>query len=133
LPKKVPLKTVAEHHEIVSLEKERKYLSDVVKMTCYRVETSLLNLLPKHFARARDEGRVLLKNLFELPADILPDEQAKTLTVKFHAMANPRSNRALKELCEIMNAEVCRFPQTQLKMVFEAPSVASEIAPCQEL
>jgi len=133
LPKKVPLKTVTEHHEIVRLEKERKYLSDAVKMTCYRVETSLLSLLPTHFARAREEGRALLKGLFELPADILPDEQARTLTVKFHTMANPRSNRALRKLCEIMNAEACRFPQTHLKMVFEAPSVAFEIAPCQEL
>ena len=133
MPQKVPLKTVAEHHEIVRLEKERKYLSDIVKMICYRSETSLLNLLSPHFARAREEGRAFLKSLFQLPADILPDEQAETLTIKFHAMANPRSNNALKELCEIMNAEAFCFPQTSLKMVFEAPYVAFEIDTCQDL
>ena len=101
-------------------------------MTCYRSETSLLNLLSPHFARAREEGRAFLKSLFQLPADIVPDEQAETLTVKFHAMANPRSNRALKELCEIMNAEAFCYPQTSLKMVFEAPYVASEFAAGQE-
>jgi len=133
MPKKVPLKSVVEDHEIVRLEKERKYLSDVVKMICYRSETSLLNLVSPHFARAREEGRVFLKSLFQLPADILPDEQAGTLTIKFHSMANPRSNRALKDLCEIINAEAFRFPQTSLKMVFQAPYVASKIASGQEL
>jgi hypothetical protein len=132
LPQKVPLNRVVEDHEIVRLEKERKYLSDVVKMTCYRSETSLLNLLSPHFARAREEGRAFLKSLFQLPGDISPDEEAKTLTIKFHSMANPRSNKALKDLCEIMNAEAFCFPQTSLKMVFQAPYVASEIAGGQE-
>jgi len=132
MPQKVLLKSVVENHEIVRLEKERKYLSDVVKMICYRSETSLLNLLSPHFARAREEGRAFLKSLFQLPADILPDEQSETLTIKYHSMANPRSNRALKDLCEIMNAEAFCFPQTPLKMVFEAPHVASEFAAGQE-
>ena len=132
MPKKVPLKEVADY-DIVRLEKERKYLSDVVKMICYRTESSLLNLLSPHFARAREEGRAFLKGLFQLPADIVPDEQAKVLTIRFHAMANPRSNVALKELCEIMNSEKFCFPQTSLKMVFEAHGVASEFAACQEL
>jgi len=132
MPQKVPLKSVVEDHEIVRLEKERKYLSDVVKMTCYRSETSLLNLLSPYFARAREEGRAFLKSLFQLPADILPDQQAETLTINFHSMANPRSNKALKELCEIMNAEAFCYPQTSLKMVFEAPYVAPEFAAGQE-
>jgi hypothetical protein len=133
MSQKVPLKSIAAHHEIVRLEKERKCLSDIVKMICYRSETSLLNLLSPHFARAREEGRAFLKRLFQLPADILPDEQAKTLTIKFHTLANPRSNKALKDLCEIMNAEAFCFPQTSLKMVFEAPHVAFEFPAGQEL
>lgn len=132
MPKKVALKEIAQPDEIVGLEKERKYISDVVKMTCYRSETSLLNLLSAHFARTAEEGRAFLKSLFQLPADILPDEQAATLTIKFHAMANPRSNRALNELCEVMNEEAFCYPQTALRMVFEAPHVASEIAVGQE-
>jgi hypothetical protein len=133
MPRKVALKTFAEPHEMVRLEKDRSYLSDVVKMSCYRAESSLRNLLSPHFARCVEEGRAFLKALFALPADIVPDEQAKTLTIQFHAMATPRSNRALKELCEIMNAEKCHFPQTPLQMIFKAPSVALELAPCPEL
>ena len=133
MPKKVPLKTLAGQHEPVRLETQRKYLTDTIKMTCYRAESSLLNLLYFYFARAREEGRGFLKGLFELPADIVPDEKAATLSINFHPMANPRFNRALKDLCEIMNEEEFIFPQTRLKMVFDAPVVASAIPPGQEI
>ena len=76
IPKKVPLKAI--DAQPVRLEKERKYLTDAIKMTCYRAESSLLNLLYFYFARAREEGG-FLKGLFELPADIVPDEKAATL------------------------------------------------------
>ena len=133
MPKKVPLNTLAGQHEPVRLETQRKYLTDTIKMTCYRAESSLLNLLYFYFARAREEGRGFLKGLFELPADIVPDEKAATLSINFHPMANPRFNRALKDLCEIMNEEEFIFPQTRLKMVFDAPVVASAITPGQEI
>jgi hypothetical protein len=131
MPRKVPLNTIA-NADIVRLEMERKYLSDTIKMVCYRAETALVNLLFPHFSRSTDEGRAFLKALFELPADIVPDEKTETLTVRFHSMANPRSNKALKELCEIMNLEALRFPQTRLKLVFVAPSVALDFTPGQE-
>lgn len=131
MPKKVPLNTL--EGQPVRLETQRKYLTDTIKMTCYRVESSLLNLLYFYFARAREEGRGFLKSLFELPADVVPDEKAGTLSIKFHSMSNPRFNRALNDLCEIMNEEKFMFPQTRLEMVFAAPVVASEITPGQEL
>jgi hypothetical protein len=130
IPKKVALKNV--DGQGLRLEKERKYLSDIIKMTCYRTESSLLNLLCGHFVRAGEEGRAFLKSLFELPADIVPDEKRAVLMIRFHSMANPRFNRALKDLCAIMNKEEFCFPQTPLKMVFNAPTVAAEFAPCQE-
>jgi hypothetical protein len=132
MPKRVPIKTVLKQHELVRLETERKYLCDAVKMVCYRAETSLFNLVAPHFARAEDEGRAFLKSVFELPADIAPDEANKKLMVRFHSMSNQRSNRALSELCEIMTAQSCRFPQTDLKLVFETSPVASKTAGCQE-
>jgi hypothetical protein len=47
-------------------------------------------------------------------------------------MANPRFNRALKDLCEIIKKENFLFPQTQLKMVFAASAVESKITPGQK-
>jgi hypothetical protein len=63
MPKKVPLKTLAGQNEPVRLETERKYLTDAIKMACYRSESSLLNLLYFYFARAQDEGRGFLKGI----------------------------------------------------------------------
>jgi hypothetical protein len=128
--KKVRLKTIDK--QPVRLEKERKYLSDVIKMSCYRTESSLLNLLYSHFVRAGEEGRAFLKGLFELPADIVPDEKEGVLSISFHSMANPRFNRALSDLCAMINTEKFCFPQTQLKMVFNAPAVAAAFTPCLE-
>ena len=130
IPSKVPLKTL--DGQPVRLEKERKYLSDVIKMICYRAEGALLNLLYGHFVRAGEEGRAFLKSLFALPADIVPDDREAVLSIRFHSMATPRFNRALKDLCEIMNTDGFCFPQTQLKLVFNAPAVAEQFSPCQE-
>ncbi len=132
MPKRVQFKTLEGQKEQVRLERERKYLTDAIKMTCYRAESYLLNILYAYFVRSRDEGRAFLKGLFELPADIMPDEKSGKLSINFHPMANPRFNMALNELCEIMNRQEFLFPQTRLKMVFGAPAVASGTTPCQE-
>jgi transposase len=120
IPDKIPVKQLMEKHEIVRLETERKVLTDAVKMACYRAETALLNLIGPHFARNNDEGRAFLKSVFQQPADIIPDEDRGILNVEFHTMSNPRSNEALKELCETINEQSYVYPGTKLKLVFKA-------------
>ncbi len=121
LPKKVPLKELLKEEEIVMLERERKVLTDNIKMLSYRAETSLFNFIQPFFARHEDEGRSFLKSLFQTSADILPDEDNGRLVVRFHTMANQRSNKALKTLCEIVNQEKCLYPGTNLRLVYEFP------------
>jgi hypothetical protein len=120
IPDKIPVKQLLEKHEIVRLETERKVITDAVKMACYRAETALLNLIGPHFARNNDEGRAFLKSVFQQPADIIPHEDRGILNVEFHTMSNPRSNEALKELCEIINEQSYVYPGTKLKLVFKA-------------
>ena len=121
LPKKVPLKELVKEEEIVKLELERKILTDAIKMTSYRAETSLFNLIQPFFMRHEDEGRMFLKSLFQLSGDILPDEENGRLLINLHTMANQRSNNVLKALCEIMNDEGCVYPGTSLRLTFKAP------------
>ncbi len=127
IPEKVPLKMLLSKHEIVRLETERKMLTDAIKMVCYRAETALLNLVTPHYKRCRDEGRAFLKAVFKLPGDIVPDEERGVLSVRFHTMANPRSNRALKELCSIINEQKFVYPGTNMKMEFVVPDATNEI------
>jgi len=127
LPDRIPIKQLLAEHEIVRLETERKMFTDAMKMVCYRAETSLMNLIGPYFASNREEGRTFLKSVFQQPADITPDETQGLLNVEFHTMSNPRSNRALQGLCELMNNQEFVYPGTELKLVFKAAGVASEI------
>lgn len=120
LPKKVPLNELMNEDEIVKLEEERKIFTDTIKMISYRAETSLFNMIRPFFARHEDEGRAFLKSLFQNTADILPDYQNGRLLVRFHTMANQRSNRILRSLCRVINQENCFYPGTELRMTFEA-------------
>ena len=124
IPEKVPLKEIMPKHEIVRLETERKMFTDTIKMVGYRCETAMLNLIAPHLKRNGDEGRDFLKNVYQLDGDIIPNEEEKTLSVHLHTMANPRSNCALKALCDIMNEQSYVYPGTDLKLVFRAPEVA---------
>jgi len=120
LPEKVPLEELLNADEIVRLDPERKIVVDVIKMVAYRAETSLFNYITPFFARHEDEGRAFLKAVFQLPADIVPEEERECLVVRFHSMANRRHNETLKALCEVMNQENCLYPGTNLQLVFQA-------------
>ncbi len=132
IPARVAVKQALEGQEIVRLETERKMLTDTLKMVSYRAETALFNILGPQFDRNNDEGRAFLKNVFQQPADIISDDERNVLTVKLHTMANPRSNRLLRTLCERVNETEYVFPGTDLKLFFEAPGVAFEDVRGQE-
>ena len=58
---------------------------------------------------------------FAAPADLIPDPENSTLRVRFHGMANERSNRALRGLCGILNTYEAHYPGTRLSLILEAP------------
>jgi hypothetical protein len=120
IPGKVAIKQLLAEHEIVRLETERKMFTDGIKMICYRAETCLYNLIAPFFARNNDEGRAFLKSVFQQPADIIPDKEGRVMNVKFHTMSTPRANRALKQLCDVMNRESYVYPGTHMTLVFTA-------------
>jgi hypothetical protein len=124
LPKRVPVKTVVEEGEIVKLAPEAKHLTDTIKMVAYRAETALVRCVAPHYARTEDEGRALIRELLASSADLVSDPVAKHLRVQVHALANPRSNAALAQLCDTLNALEMQYPGTDLTLVYEAPGVA---------
>jgi transposase len=119
-PDRIAIKQLLAEHEVVRLETERKMFTDGIKMICYRAETFLMNLVAPYFARNNDEGRAFLKSVFQQPADIIPDKERGIMIVKFHTMSTPRANRALKQLCEVMNEQFFVYPGTKLMLAFKA-------------
>lgn len=121
LPKHVPIGEIKEPKEIVQLERERKMLADNLKMVAYRAESSLARLIEPFFKRHQDEARNFLKTVFQETADLIPDEDHRTLLVRFHGLSNPRTTRTLRALCEVVSESETCYPGTNLRLRFEAP------------
>ncbi len=121
LPARVPVREVMGGEPVIRLERERKTITDTFKMVAYRAETQLANLVGPLLPYRDDEARKFMRQVFELPADLLPDYANQKLVVRLHSMANPRSNRALSALCEVLNDFNVCYPNTDLRLVLEAP------------
>lgn len=123
----------AEGPQIVKLDPETKHLTDTIKMVAYRAETALVGLLNDEvYARTEEEGRALVREILRAPADVLPDEREGVLRVRLHGLANPRSNAAVRHLCEALNEAEITYPGTRLRMRYEPPNGALILATGQE-
>jgi hypothetical protein len=131
LPKRVAVGEV-EGETMVSLDPETKHLTDTIKMVAYRAETALVGVLGPAYARTEEEGRALVREILRSSADILPDEGAGVLRVRLHGLANPRSNEAVKHLCEQLNELDITYPATALRLRYEPGFVPSISATSQE-
>jgi hypothetical protein len=126
LPKRVPVREVMKNEPIVRLERERKTITDTLKMVAYRAETQLANLVGPLLAYREDEARKFMRQVFELPADLLPDYEQGQLVVRLQSMTTPRDNRVLASLCGVLNELDVSYPGTKLRLVLEATQSPTE-------
>jgi transposase len=127
LPKRVPVCETMDGAPIVQLERERKIITDTFKMVAYRAESQMANLVGPLLPYRDDEARKFMRQVFELPADLLPDYEQGTLVVRMHSMTTPRDNHVLATLCGVLNDLAVCYPGTELRLVLEAtqPSLES--------
>ena len=127
LPKRVPVCETMDGAPIVQLERERKIITDTFKMVAYRAESQMANLVGPLLPYRDDEARKFMRQVFELPADLLPDYEQGTLVVRMHSMTTPRDNHVLASLCGVLNDLAVCYPGTELRLVLEAtqPSLES--------
>ncbi len=69
-----------------------------------------------------DEARRLLRALDTTAADLLPDPDAGTLTVRLHHGTHAVTDRAIEKLCAELNATETVFPRTNLRLVLQLGS-----------
>jgi len=115
-PQRVEVRDVTKG-EIIKLATERKHLTDIIKMVAYQAESDLLTLLRPHYARAEQEGRTLLHELFFSSADIqvVKDELHITLA----PLSSPHRTIAIGALCDLLNDTATVFPGTKLRLCFD--------------
>jgi len=98
---------------------ESKKLKNAIIMVVYRAESALYNTMSEFYKATDKEGRVILKEIFTSDADMIPDYENHTLTIKLHSLSTPRANQAVKKLCSFLNQTETRFPLTNLRLVYE--------------
>jgi ubiquinone biosynthesis protein UbiJ len=110
-----------EESRIERLSTQSKHLIDTIKMIAYRAETAMAQIVREKMTR-HDDARSLLRAIYQTEADLVPDQQAKTLTVHLHPLANASSDEAVRHLCSEINATETTFPGTDLRIIYELVS-----------
>ncbi len=108
-----------EHIRNNKLDVESKLFQNIIKMICYRAETSFSILLTSGYKKKTNEMRSLTKSLINTKVNIIPDYKNDTLTIELHSLSNPRDNRAAKEICEVLNESQTIFPKTNLRLIYK--------------
>jgi len=114
----VDLKDLPEEQRFRRLSTHSKQLLDTLKMIAYRAETAMANVVAPFVARP-DEARSLLRAIYTTEADLLPDPQAGTLTIRLHHLANGASDRAVRQLCDELNSTETFFPRSNLRLILQ--------------
>ncbi len=101
---------------LVRLSRERKHLTNCIKMVAYQAESDLLALLRPHYKRTDEEGRTMVTTALQSAADI--EVRNGELRVTLAPLSSPHRNMAIASICEELNRmEIC-FPGTRLRMWF---------------
>ncbi len=114
-PQRVEIRDLSER-AVVKLATERKHLTDIIKMVAYQAESDLLALLRPHYARAEQEGRTLLHELFAAAGDVRVSDTELHITLA--PLSSPHRTRAAQALCELLDQTATTFPGSRLRIRF---------------
>jgi transposase len=101
---------------VVKLATERKHLTDIIKMIAYQAESDLLAMLRPHYARADQEGRTLLHEMFATAGDIRVSDSELQITLA--PLSAPHRTHAAQAVCERLDQTTTTFPGSRLRIRF---------------
>jgi transposase len=118
VPERVPLKAAlganASPHR---LKREKKRLTDLLKIVAYQVESDLLGLIRSDYARSDDEGRTLVQSILSGSGDLKVN--GNELRISLNPLSAPHRSKVAGILCEKLNSMNCVFPGTKgLNLVY---------------
>jgi transposase len=115
VPQRVEVRDLSER-AVVKLATERKHLTDIIKMVAYQAESDLLALLRPHYARAEQEGRTLLHEIFAAAGDIRVSDTELHITLA--PLSSPHRTHAAQGLCDVLDQTATLFPGSRLRIRF---------------
>jgi len=84
---RIKVRQMPEQHRYNKLKTESKLLMNVIRMICYRAESSVAQWIAPYLSRPDDEKRMVVKQIIQSSADLTPDYEKKTLTVTLYALS----------------------------------------------
>ena len=117
-PRHIKVQELPESERFRKLGSMSKHFMDTIKIVAYRAETALANIV-REFLPKPDQARATLCALYACEADILPDYQNNTLTVRLHHSARNHTDAVIIKLCDELSATETMFPRTNLRMIFK--------------
>lgn len=120
-PKHIMLGQLPEDEQFSQLAPTTKQFVDTIKMIAYRAETSMVIVLRDVLTRT-DDARSLLRELFTMEADLIPNPEEETLTIKLHHLTNRMSDDAIRFLAKNLNKTKTKFPGTNMRLVYKLVS-----------
>jgi prepilin-type processing-associated H-X9-DG protein len=117
----ITIAELPEEERFKQLSTQSKHLIDTIKMVAYRAETAMAQMAREKLHREED-ARSLLRALYSTEADLRPDENASTLTVRGPHQANHCADEVIRYLCMELNQTETIFPGTNLRLVYELVS-----------
>jgi hypothetical protein len=118
-PYKIEVKNMPENVKYTTLDLEGKMFTNIIKMICYRAETTVSLLLSSEIYAKQEEIRSLVKSIIKSRGDLSPDYEQKTLTIKMYTQSTPRNNYALEKLCELLTDSETLYPGTELRLIYK--------------
>lgn len=117
-PARVPLKDTLDNDATVyRFKREKKHLTDTIKMVGYQAETDMLALIRPHHARANDEGRTLIQSALMSSGDL--EVTDNELRITLNPLSSPHRSEALRKICAELNLTNTTFPGSKLRLVYD--------------
>ena len=117
----IPINQLSESERFKRLAIPVKHFLDTIKMITYRAETAMVTIAREKMSRI-DDGRILLRAIYQTEVNLLPDQENKTLTVQLHHLASHCSDEIVQHLCNELNATNTLFPGTELRLIYKLGS-----------
>lgn len=119
VPSQLKIRDMPDNIKYSKLDMESKCFQNIIKMICYRAETSCANLIADSFNKSINEKRAVVKSIIKSHADIIPDYSNNVLTIEIYTQANPRMNSALQKAITVVNETQTKYPGTELVLFYK--------------
>ena len=119
IPSQMKIEDMPDNIKYDKLNIESKRFQNIIKMICFRAETSCANLLSTDFRKSINEKRTLVKSIINSHADIIPDYQNNQLNINIYSQASPRMNLAIGNTIQLLNETKTKYPGTNLVLNFK--------------